>query len=50
MFHQEQWFAWYPVIVKTRSGSRWAWLEYVLRECAHTAYGSGAWRHYALTN
>ncbi|MBB4235083.1 hypothetical protein GGD57_001641 [Rhizobium esperanzae] len=49
MFHQEQWFAWLPVKVRTRSGQRWAWLENVMRECAHTAYGSGAWRYYALT-
>lgn len=51
MFHQEHWFAWYPVQVRTpRRQVRWAWLETVMRECAHTAYGSGEWRYYSLTN
>lgn len=50
MFYQERWFSWFPVKVRTRSGQRWAWLETVLRECAHTAYGSGYWRYYSLTN
>ncbi|QIG68693.1 hypothetical protein EVB67_043 [Rhizobium phage RHph_TM3_3_14B] len=51
MFHQEHWFAWYPVKVRTpRRQVRWAWLETVMRECAHTAYGSGEWRYYSITN
>lgn len=47
MFHQELWFAWFPVQVRTRSGHRWAWLETVLREQARTSKGSGDWRYYS---
>ena len=47
MFQREWRFAWLPVKVRTRGGHRWAWLEFVMRERAHTAYGNGAWRYYA---
>ena len=50
MFHQEDWFAWFPVTVTTLTGTRRiAWLETVRRECAQTDYGSGAWRYYAVS-
>lgn len=48
MFQSGDWFAWYPVRVKTMRGQRVAWLETVYRERFRTSCGTGAWRYYAI--
>lgn len=49
MFRGESWFAWYPVIARTRGGvMRWVWLTNVWRDQTTTQYGSGPYRYYLL--
>lgn len=48
MFHQEEWFAWFPVVITTHEGKRLAWLETVVRE-RHALATFGGWRYYAAT-
>ncbi len=47
MFIGGNWFAWFPVRVRTKRGDRWAWLENVWRDRTVTAYGAGPYRYYA---
>ena len=47
MFERENWFAWFPVIIRTIDGSRLAWFETVVRERFVTHRGSGDWRYHA---
>lgn len=46
MFRGAPWFAWYPVIVQQRRGTRWAWLEYVWRDITTFSDGSSKRRYY----
>ena len=49
MFHGESWFAWHPVVARTRGGvMRWVWLTHVWRDQTSTQYGSGPYRYYLL--
>ncbi|TCR07229.1 hypothetical protein EDF70_1011200 [Neorhizobium sp. JUb45] len=47
MFSGGNWFAWFPVLVRTSRGKRWAWLENVWRERVVSQHGSGPYRYYA---
>ncbi|MGF9564130.1 hypothetical protein AAIH70_11505 [Neorhizobium sp. BT27B] len=47
MFLGGNWFAWFPVLVRTSSGKRIAWLETVHREHVTSPYGSGPYRYFA---
>lgn len=47
MFRGENWFAWFPVIVRQAGGRRLAWLETVWRERIVSPQGSGPYRYYA---
>src|SRR5207248_6884870 len=40
-----RWFAWYPVVMATRSNStHWVWLELVERKWSTSVYGTGTKR------
>lgn len=46
MFRGGDWFAWYPVQARGRSGPRWVWLEYVWRDQTYNKNGSVAANRY----
>lgn len=47
MFYGRPWFAWYPVTVRCRNGTRLAWLETVWRDEFHAKDGTITVRFYA---